>query len=476
MHVPISFSKLRILVCGDLILDEYISGDTSRISPESPVPILCLNNKSYKLGGAANVALNLHSLGVQVTLVGYVGCDPAGDTLRSLLDEAGIDHVLLPQSGFPTIKKTRFISRNSHLLRVDDEISFSTVSPQPLLDAFADLVENFDSVLFSDYDKGTLASVAQLISLCNSFNIPIFVDPKGDDIHRYKYATCLTPNMSEMESFVGPISSDTILLEKSTRLINDLGLRYLLVTRSEKGLFLVYPDGSYVDSPACAREVFDVTGAGDTVISVFAACSTLNIPMNQCLSISNRAAGFVVQKLGTSTITFDQLFPESADIDSHPNIFLSPQSFKQHFDLLKKTSKIVITNGCFDILHPGHLSYLSSAKSLGDTLIILLNSDSSISSLKGSSRPINNFAYRAQMLILLDFVDYVVQFDSLTPLDAISELTPHILVKGGDYSIDAIVGSQLVLESGGTVKSLPYLTSYSTSSLIDRILERHSDI
>lgn len=469
MQLP-DFKKASVLVAGDLMLDRYWRGGTARVSPEAPVPVVHVQGSEERAGGAGNVALNLAHLGVAVTLLGYVGCDEAGDALLTLLDTAGVRCAVERLAGVPTTTKLRVISRHQQLLRLDFEESLQA-DPAPLFRAFDQALGQAEIVVLSDYGKGALSPVAEWIRRAKTAGKFVLVDPKGRDFGRYRNADLITPNLAEFEAVVGPCHDEHALEEKGLDLMAELQLKALLITRGEHGMSLIRPDRPALHLPARAREVYDVTGAGDTVISVLAASLAAGSSLADATALSNLAAGIVVGKLGTATVS-----PEELDDAIHgPR---APHRGVLDLDALSTAlrearrlgAKIVLTNGCFDILHPGHVHYLQQARALGDRLIVLVNSDDSVRRLKGEGRPVNRLEDRMTMLAALECVDWVVPFDQDTPREAICRIQPDVLVKGGDYArIEDVAGHDCVLANGGEVRLLDFVEGFSTTRLIEAL-------
>lgn len=464
------FPQAKVLVLGDVMLDRYWFGATNRISPEAPVPVVRVQNNEERAGGAANVATNISSLNVPVQLLGLIGQDEAGRALTQLLEGQNIhcDFVQLPSH--PTITKLRVLSRHQQLLRLDFEENFHDVNNASLLEKLKLALAHYGALILSDYGKGTLNQIQQMIKLARLAGLPILIDPKGTDFERYRGATLLTPNLSEFEAVVGHCASEQEIIDKGLALIEKFELEALLVTRSEKGMTLLRPDQPAYHLPTEAKEVFDVTGAGDTVISVLAIALADGRPMEEACYLANVAAGIVVGKLGTSTVSTVEL--ENALCGRGETGFgiMNKSQLKRAVQLAKnRGEKIVMTNGCFDILHPGHVSYLDNARKLGDRLIVAVNSDQSVKKLKGEQRPINDLNARMAVLAGLASVDWLIAFEEETPQQLIAEILPDLLVKGGDYQPEEIAGSQEVWENGGEVKVLNFENGCSTSNIIQKI-------
>ncbi|MFZ7342727.1 bifunctional D-glycero-beta-D-manno-heptose-7-phosphate kinase/D-glycero-beta-D-manno-heptose 1-phosphate adenylyltransferase HldE [Avibacterium volantium] len=464
------FQQAKVLVLGDVMLDRYWFGATNRISPEAPVPVVRVQENEERAGGAANVAMNIASLNVPVQLLGLTGQDEAGSALSTMLEKQNIDCNFVQLASHPTITKLRVLSRHQQLLRLDFEEDFHNVESDLLLAKLQSAVQNFGALILSDYGKGTLNQVQAMIQIARQAKVPVLIDPKGTDFERYRGATLLTPNMSEFEAVVGKCHSEDDIVEKGLKLICDIELSALLVTRSEKGMTLLRPDQPPFHLPTEAKEVFDVTGAGDTVISVLATALADGRSFEESCYLANVAAGIVVGKLGTSTVSNVEL--ENAIHGRTTTGFgvMNEQQLKEAVAQAKQRGeKIVMTNGVFDIIHPGHVSYLDNARKLGDRLIVAVNSDASVKRLKGESRPINSLEARMAVLAGLAAVDWVVEFSEDTPQRLISEVLPDLLVKGGDYKPEEIAGGKEVIANGGEVKVLNFENGFSSSNVINKI-------
>ncbi len=470
MQYSSQFKQAKVLVLGDVMLDRYWFGATNRISPEAPVPVVKVQDIEERAGGAANVAMNIAALNVPVTLHGLIGQDDAGIALDKLLNEHHIKNHCVALDSHPTITKLRILSRHQQLLRLDFEENFKQVDSSSLLEKLTNEISQYGALVLSDYAKGTLNDIQKMIQIARNVNIPILIDPKGSDFERYRGATILTPNMSEFEAVVGKCETEEDIIEKGLALIKHYDFNALLITRSEKGMTLLRPEYEAYHLPTQAKEVFDVTGAGDTVISILATALADGRSYEEACYLANAAAGVVVGKLGTSTLTPSEL--ENAIHQRTETGFgiMNEQQLKNIIQKAKQTGeKIVMTNGCFDILHPGHVSYLENARKLGDRLIVAVNSDHSVKRLKGESRPINDLDSRMAVLAGLASVDWVVPFEEDTPQRLISEILPDLLVKGGDYQPHEIAGSKEVWENGGDVKVLNFENGCSTSNIIKKI-------
>ena len=467
------FSAASVLVVGDVMLDRFWTGGTDRVSPEAPVPVVRVNDNSCRAGGAGNVAVNIAALGGQATLSGLCGEDEAANLLRNVIEAAGVTWAVCP-SAPETIVKLLVISRNQQLLRMDFESSMAPYAD----DLFSALVkaqmDAVDTIIFSDYAKGTLAQVKGLIERAKSQGKKILIDPKGSDLARYRGATLLTPNLAEFEAAVGHCATETEIIDRGTALLDDLMLEALLITRSERGMTLLQSGRAPLHLPAKAREVFDVTGAGDTVIAVLAAALSSGESLESSTRLANVAAGLVVGKLGTATVSRDEIIAGLSADSLSP--FLSKNRIFSEEDLVSKVAtakasgeKVIMTNGCFDILHRGHIDYLSRARAVGHRLIVAVNDDASVAALKGPTRPVNPLEARMELLAALRCVDWVVSFSSETPADLITAIAPDVLVKGGDYRPEEIAGADAVLANGGQVEVLSFVEGFSTTTLIEAL-------
>ena len=451
------------------MLDQYLFGATSRISPEAPVPVVHVQESDDRPGGAANVAVNLASLGSKTSLVGVVGDDTPADTLQRILKERGIDCRFERVSDRPTITKTRVQSRGQQLIRLDQE-NAADLPGDSMLKALGDALDGAGAVVLSDYGKGALADVAAMIAHCREKGVATLVDPKGTEFQKYKGATLLTPNQSEFEAVAGACSSDKMLIEKARNMVDLLQLDALLVTRSEKGMLLLEAGGEPVLLSTQAREVYDVTGAGDTVIATLAGALAAGEDLPSAAALANLAAGLVVRKIGVATVT-----PSEMRVALHQRgqggrgLVTDGDLPGMVAEARQRGERIVMTNGCFDVLHAGHVAYLEEAKSLGDRLIVAVNDDDSVKRLKGESRPINALQDRMLVLAGLAAVDWVVPFSEDTPARVIANVLPDVLVKGGDYRADEIVGAKEVLENGGEVRVLSFRDGHSSTRIIDRM-------
>ncbi|MET0002549.1 MAG: bifunctional D-glycero-beta-D-manno-heptose-7-phosphate kinase/D-glycero-beta-D-manno-heptose 1-phosphate adenylyltransferase HldE [Candidatus Thiodiazotropha sp.] len=467
-HLP-DFSQAHVLVIGDLMLDRYWQGSAAKISPEAPVPVVHVSDSEERPGGGANVALNMSSLGVRVGLCGLVGEDEAGAALAKHLEQAGVACHLQVEKGLPTITKLRVISQHQQLIRLDFEQPLWECDLSELERLWLQQLPATELVILSDYAKGTLQQPQRLIDAANERRIPILVDPKGGDFSKYRGATLLTPNLKEFEAVVGRCRSDQELNDKGVELRQKLNLKALLITLSERGMLLIDEDAPPLHLPTRAREVFDVTGAGDTVIGVLGAGIAAGMPVQEAAGLANVAAGLMVAKLGAGSVSLGELKGALRRQGDFHTILSRDQLREATDEARYQGEKIVMTNGCFDILHEGHVSYLQQAKQLGDRLVVAVNDDDSVRRLKGEGRPINSIKQRMAVLAGLASVDWVVPFSEDTPESLICDIKPDLLVKGGDYRPQEIAGYDCVVKNGGEVKVLEYLEGVSTSRIVEAI-------
>lgn len=464
------FSRARVLIVGDVMLDRYWYTQTTRISPEAPVPVSKVQRAEERAGGAGNVALNIASLGGQVCLLSLVGPDEAASTLAHFFDEHHIQHHLHAIEHHPTIVKLRVLSQHQQLIRLDFEEKFSASHAAELLKIFESLLPNYDAVILSDYGKGVLSHPQSFVAAAKRLNKPVLIDPKKNNFDVYAHASVITPNFKEFEAVVGPCHDEQEIKTKAHALIEAQDLSALLVTRGEHGMSLFRPNQPDIHVPTQAQEVFDVTGAGDTVIAVLAVAIAAGLEYPQAMRLANAAAGIVVSKLGAATVNPAEL--RRALHPSHEGGILTEDELMVAIeDAHAQGETVVMTNGCFDILHAGHIHYLTQAKALGDRLIIAVNDDDSVRRLKGTERPINPIEDRLKVLAALGVVDWVVPFSEDTPERIINKLLPDILVKGGDWKIEQIAGAQAVLAHGGQVKILGFVEGRSTTNVIKKMKE-----
>ena len=463
------YENAQVLVVGDVMLDRYWHGPTARISPEAPVPVVKVEEIEERPGGAANVALNVAALGGQATLIGLVGDDEAATALAKGLKSVHVRSDFVTVKGFPTITKLRVLSRHQQLLRLDFEEGFDNVDSAPILEKMQNSLaeKNNKVVIFSDYNKGSLADVQKMILLAKKSGAKVLVDPKGADFEKYRGATLLTPNLGEFEAVVGRCKTDHELVERALGLIKKFDFEALLVTRSENGMTLIREGQDAFHLPTLAQEVYDVTGAGDTVISVLASSLSAGSSFEQACTLANAGAGVVVGKIGTSTVNTIEL---ANAVYSQQEIGFGVLAQEQLQIAVKlaqhRGEKVVMTNGCFDILHAGHVSYLNTAREQGQRLIVAVNSDQSVRDLKGKGRPVNPVDRRMAVLAGLGSVDWVIEFTEDTPQRLISEILPDLLVKGGDYKPEEIAGGAEVIANGGEVRVLQFEEGCSTTEII----------
>jgi len=465
------FDQARVLVLGDIMLDRYWEGGTSRISPEAPVPVVKVEQITDRPGGAGNVALNIAALGAGARLGGYTGDDEMADSLQDMLSGAGVDCAFTRVANLPTITKLRVISRQQQLIRLDFEQADIAATGEPLANTLPGQLANINALVLSDYAKGALHDPGPLIGAARSAGIPVLVDPKGADFSRYRGATLLTPNLQEFEAVVGACASESELVDRGEALMRSLDLAALLVTRGENGMTLLRPGEDELHLPARAREVYDVTGAGDTVIATLAAAVAAGADLPQAVGLANVAASIVVGKLGTAAVSAPELRRAVLqEQGSERGVLTLEQLQIAVADARSQGERVVFTNGCFDIIHAGHVAYLEQARSLGERLIVAVNSDDSVRRLKGKGRPINPQDRRMAVLAGLEAVDWVVSFPDDTPRPLLEVLRPDILVKGGDYAgKEDVVGWDIVEGYGGEVQVLGMVDSVSTTAIVTRI-------
>ncbi|HET8710392.1 MAG TPA: bifunctional D-glycero-beta-D-manno-heptose-7-phosphate kinase/D-glycero-beta-D-manno-heptose 1-phosphate adenylyltransferase HldE [Spongiibacteraceae bacterium] len=472
-NVP-RFDNARVLVVGDVMLDRYWHGGTARISPEAPVPVVKVEEIEDRPGGSGNVALNIAALGAHAQLFGLTGDDEAADALTTRLRAADVECHFHRVTAHPTITKLRVISRQQQLLRMDFEQPFAADSALALGELARTAIAGCKAVILSDYAKGALGDPQPLISAARAAGVPVLVDPKGSDFTQYRGATLLTPNLSEFETIVGRCASEAELVAKGQQLLRDLQLDALLITRGEHGMTLLQSGKLELHLPAQAREVFDVTGAGDTVIAVLATALAAGLALPDAVMLSNIAAGIVVGKLGTAVVSAAELRRAVQMQQGRSRGAMNLEQLQAAIeDARANGEKIVFTNGCFDILHAGHVGYLQQARALGDRLIVAVNSDASVSRLKGPGRPINPVERRMAVLAGLEAVDWVIAFDDDTPEPLLAKLRPDILVKGGDYAKQQVVGWKIVEGYGGDVRVLSFFDDMSTTKIVEKILEKN---
>ncbi|PKO93097.1 MAG: bifunctional heptose 7-phosphate kinase/heptose 1-phosphate adenyltransferase [Betaproteobacteria bacterium HGW-Betaproteobacteria-1] len=471
-------SDKTALVIGDLMLDRYLIGEVERISPEAPVPVVLLKQENERAGGAANVAANLSLLGINSVMAGVIGDDAEGRALLEMMQGLNISSsAIVTSHQRPTVTKTRILGGHQQMMRLDKEsrLTFTDTEASTLLKQVSQaIVQKPAVIILSDYAKGVLSDelCQAVIAQAKALGIPVLVDPKGRDYSKYEGATALTPNKKETSEACGIDALDTEkLLQAAAKLRDQLSLEFLAVTRGEEGISLLEKNET-IHIPAAAKQVFDVSGAGDTVIATLAAGLIHGLSHHQAFELANIAAGIVVGKVGTVPVNREELLAELISQDSVEQadkiceldtLLVRVRQWKQ------QKKRIVFTNGCFDLLHAGHVTYLEAARKTGDKLILGLNTDRSVSALKGPSRPVIHEADRARVLAALEAVDAVILFDEDTPLKLIDAIRPDIIVKGSDYSEDQVIGGKEVKSWGGKVALIDIVPGRSTSNIIEKL-------
>lgn len=463
-----------ILVVGDVMLDKYYVGDVRRISPEAPVPVFRKKSERCVLGGAANVAANLVAANQQVSVMSIVGDDSNGETMRHLFEDMNIDASLVSCLQRSTTIKTRFLAdNNQQILRLDVEDTDAITKQEcaELLHQLQERINEFELVLMSDYLKGLLTHefCQGVIKMAKSNNIPVVIDVKDPKYGKYYGATLLKPNLNELRALTGKkAETEQEIVEAAEELRNRCNCQYVLATLGAKGMVLVGDDEPYFVK-SLAREVYDVSGAGDTTIAYLATCMANGFPIREAVDIANYAAGIQVSKVGTSSVYWQEVRDLISNEDHGASHKILSADDVNRFRKDNAQKKIVFTNGCFDILHVGHKRYLQQAATLGDILVVGVNSDASVRRLKGPSRPVNNEQERAEMLSAMGFIDYVVIFDEDTPYELIKKIQPDVLVKGGDYKPEEVVGRDIVEDRGGRLELISFVEGKSTTNIINRI-------
>lgn len=471
-------SSQKVIVFGDFMVDEYLQGSVSRISPEAPVPVVLVQEQNRRLGGAGNVVLNLEALGARATAIGLIGADANGDWLIDQLKASGVDiSGMLRTNSIITCTKTRITAQHQQLLRYDREViqNAGTDFLSFLSAEINHLIKDACAIIISDYGKGVVTDQTAkiVISAARERAIPVIVDPKGKDYHKYAGATACTPNLKEFRAAVGrELHGEDEICQAGIELCQKCGIEYILVTRSEDGMSLVHgSDGTKEDYPAIAKEVIDVTGAGDTVIAVFTLCFAVGAANSQCCTIANLAASIVVSKFGAATASVDEIRailqttakPYSKTVDKEEAVRIAAA-------LRRQGKRVIFTNGCFDIVHAGHISSFRKARKYGDVLFLGLNSDTSVRRIKGDKRPIVTQEHRLTLLESIQEIDYLVLFDEDTPETLIREIQPDILIKGKDWEGKAVAGEDFVREHGGQVCFIDLEDGLSTTNIINKIL------
>lgn len=466
----LNFSNAHILVVGDVMLDSYWQGETERISPEAPVAVVRINDKSWRVGGSGNVAANVTSLGARASLFAIMGDDADGERLAGLLEASTIENHCVIDASIPTTNKLRILSKHQQLIRLDFEQIMHELDVEPLVERFITQLDSANMVVLSDYGKGLLARAQPFIAAAKEAGVPVLIDPKSNNFEEFAGAYLLTPNQHEFEAVVGKWSDPSDLASKAGRVIEQCDLQGLLITQGEKGMTLVMRDQPAEHFPAQAQEVYDVTGAGDTVIAALATGLGSGMNLHDSVFLACKAAAIVVGRLGTASASVEdleylersssnKLAPALGKIVNHAALLQAVGQFK------RQGKKIVVTNGCFDLLHIGHIRYLEQASALGDVLVVAVNSDASVGRLKGADRPIHPLADRMELLAGLVSVDLVVGFSEDTPEQLICSIEPDILVKGGDYEVEQIAGRQCA----GEVVLIEYIDGKSSSDIVKKI-------
>jgi D-beta-D-heptose 7-phosphate kinase/D-beta-D-heptose 1-phosphate adenosyltransferase len=470
--------NVRVWVIGDIMLDEYVSGTVSRVSPEAPVPVVHVRQRSHRVGGAANVAHQAVALGARAHLCGVVGCDEAGEALLRTCSDLGVDAgAVVSLEDRPTTRKLRVIAQNQQMLRLDWEEA-SPVSESVVSDALDRLRQGPTPqvVILSDYAKGVLSEgiVRRVIDTARRMGVPVIVDPKARDLARYEGASVVTPNLRELEVAVGASlhgAPDEAIAEAAQQILRKASFGAILVTLGERGLMLVSSEGRVDTVGTLAREVYDVTGAGDTVVAALAVAGAAGLSLSDAARFANAAAGVVVGKFGTATARADEVARVLGERSA--SRILEPSELREYVAWWRLQGKrIVFTNGCYDLLHSGHLMLLRKAAEEGDVLVVGINSDASVGRLKGPGRPVVRERDRAELVRALQGVDAVTLFDEDTPLELIKRIEPDVLVKGGDYTPEQVIGRELVEARGGCVRIVPLVPGLSTTELVRRIRDR----
>lgn len=469
-------ARARVALAGDVMLDRFVYGEVSRISPEAPIPVLRVGDEKAMPGGAGNVARNLAALGAKVDFHSVIGEDEAGKELKSALDAEAVTSSLTVDPARETTVKMRFVAMGQQVLRVDRETSLplGAAPTETLIAALTAALDAKDVLVLSDYGKGVLtpAVLAAAISAARGKGLPVVIDPKGRDYARYAGADVVTPNRKELGEATGlPVENDEEIVAAARALIMQHGIGAVVVTRAQAGMSVVTPDG-VTHLKAEAREVFDVSGAGDTVVSTLAAALGSGLPLPQAAALANSAAGIVVGKVGTAVVHGDELAAKlrERELSALEAKVAGLESARDIVEAWRARGLSVgFTNGCFDLLHPGHVTLLDKARTLCDRLVVGLNSDQSVKRLKGEDRPVQPEIARATVLAALQSVDLVVIFEEDTPARLIETLRPGLLVKGGDYKVSEIVGAEFVQAHGGRVEIVDIVPGFSTTGTIARL-------
>lgn len=465
-------ANARILVVGDVMLDCYVIGKVSRISPEAPVPVLRVAKDEIRPGGAANVAANIAAMGGSCCLLSIVGRDRASDDLADLVRSYGAEVAFISEESIQTTKKTRITSGAQQIVRVDREDEVPAEALQRLWTRYCDIVKSVDIVVFSDYGKGVLRNIKAMIAHARTLGKLTLVDPKIGTPDLYRGADIIKPNASEFALLFGETHSEEDMLARARSAIEDYGFGSMVLTRGPEGALVVSASGEMLRIPTQAREVFDVSGAGDTMISAIAVALTRGHSVPDAVLYGNLAASVAVSRLGTYVVTASEIERAENAVSAFSKLPGLPELVRILDQERRHEQKIVFTNGCFDVLHPGHVRYLEAARALGDLLVVGLNSDASVRGLKGETRPVNTYKDRAEVLAGLSSVSFVVEFDAPTPIDLITQVRPDVLVKGGDYEIEKIVGYDFVTSYGGKVVTVSFHQGFSSTNVISRMKGR----
>ncbi|NDF11433.1 MAG: D-glycero-beta-D-manno-heptose-7-phosphate kinase [Proteobacteria bacterium] len=470
--------KGKVLCIGDLILDHFIYGQVSRISPEAPVPILQIARETSMLGGAGNVVRNILSLGGSAAFISVIGHDAAGKNLTALVgEEKNIEAYLQPEKGRLSTIKTRYIAGNQQLLRADKEVTeaISADTEKKITSLIRTLVPDTSVVVLSDYAKGVLTDtiIKESITAARKAKIKTIIDPKRRDLSIYSGASILTPNVNELALATGlPVETDEDVVKAAKAVIKRFDFEAVLVTRNQKGMTLVTATGKHFHYPAAAQEVYDVSGAGDTVIATLAICLSSGLSLDESVFLSNIAAGIVVGRVGTAAVYRTELKTAllTHNLVAGTRKILPQKSALAYLARLRDSGKkIGFTNGCFDLIHPGHVSLMEQAKAACDVLVVGLNSDDSVKRLKGKDRPVQNEMSRALVLASLEAVDVVMLFREDTPIELIKAIKPDVLIKGADYTVDTVVGGDFVQKYGGKVLLAKLSKGESTTNIVKKL-------
>jgi D-beta-D-heptose 7-phosphate kinase/D-beta-D-heptose 1-phosphate adenosyltransferase len=476
MKLP-SLQGVHVLVVGDVMLDRYWVGDARRVSQEAPVPVVDVEHTDDRPGGAANVALNVASLGARCTLIGPVGDDDVARTLRELLEAAGVTCDFVTVRDWPTTVKLRVVSRKQQLLRTDFERPLPVDVQAEIRARFEARIDAATVAVLQDYDKGALATPADLIQLAQSRNVPTVIDPKHKPLAAYAGADLIKPNVHEFRAAVGAWTDDDDLVRRAAGACTQFEFAAIVVTRGSRGMTVVERDGNHQHVPALPVDVYDVTGAGDTAAAALAVTRSLGWDARACALVANVASGIVVGKSGTAAVTGPELAraldPSARTLGASARVDRGMLDREQLRDAVTQAraagQRIVFTNGCFDILHAGHVAYLEEARALGDRLVVAVNDDASVRRLKGQGRPVNTLERRLRVLSALACVDWVTGFAEDTPEALLELLRPDLLVKGGDYRSDQVVGAGIVRGHGGEVRVLGLVEDLSTTAIVSQI-------